>query len=315
MANNSSLPGTPLKPISSTPAKDPSQAQYFGVLLDQSQSDNLDPESLIFNDIVDASKFLKQNKGSRMKSFRSRDLALEFINKPRNSANDSICSDLSASFERLSVKPEETEKFSSPTPSGLTQIRKAIEAGNGDEVERLIWENPRSLVTVCDSAVYLMAGPKYNACHIAARANKPEMIALILETVSNYSFMRKLYPQESEQNIRDRVNHLLDSYLNTPDPRLGNTPLQFACKLGHHRVVKVLLSYEKCDLNLKDLNGKSAEENICCQAREAGDGTSTYKKIKNMFKAPLHSPYRKDQLKKRLLMDKRLNKSDSALIL
>lgn len=287
---------------------------FFGILLDQSHTDNINPESLIFDDINEATKILKQNKGARMKAFKSRDLALEFINKPSNPLNDSICSDLSASFERITLKPDETEKFSSPTPAGLAQLRKAIESGDYEKVENIIFNNPRCLVTVCDSAAYLMAGPKYNACHIAARSNKPEILALILETVSNQSFMKKLYAQESDQNIQDRVKHLVDSYLNTPDPRQGNTPLQFACKLGHYKVVKVLLTFESCDLNLKDLNGKTAEENICCQMGDSGDGTA-YKKIKNMFKTPLNSPYQKDQLKKRLLMDKRLNKSDSALVL
>lgn len=237
--------------------------------------------------------------------------------------------DLAETFEKsLSLKPkedeptkndetkdppkvvEEIEVFSTPAPAALAQLRKAIESGDYTRVEEIIWSNPRCLVTVCDSAVYLMAGPKYNACHIAARANKPDIMALILDTVSNISFLRKLYTKESDQNVQDRKNHLLDSYLNTPDPRQGNTPLHFACKLGHHRVVRVLLTFEGCDLRLRDINGKTAEECICAQSGDSGDGNMV-QKIKDMFKVQLSGPTQMVQLKTRLLLTKRRSSSGS----
>lgn len=206
------------------------------------------------------------------------------------------------------IKP--THNFKAPEPGQLTGLRRKIEANDYEAVEDLIWSNPRYLVTVCDSAVYLMAGPKYNACHIAARSNKPEITALILDTISNSIFLRKLYPNEDDSAIQDRMNHLLDSYLNTPDPRQGNTPLQFACKLGHHRVVRVLLTFEACDQNRRDSQGRIAKECICLQNEAATP--ELRQKIKDLFKSHLHLPIYRDQLKKRLSILKKLNKSRDA---
>lgn len=280
---------------------------------------------LIFTDIKDASKALKQYKGSRMKCFHTQDEASSFISDPGKDESfiydaDTSQLELAESLEKLSLgtpkkqMPIELDiapSFPTPETRDLSNLRRKIEANDYDEVERIIWSNPRCLVTVCDSAVYLMAGPKYNACHIAARSNKPEIIALILDTVSNTSFVKLLYPKENAQNIQDRTSHLLDSYLNTPDPRQGNTPLHFACKLGHHRVVRVLLTFEGCDSTLRDLQGKTAEESICSH-KEDGDST-IQKKMKDMFKSHLHLPIHRDQLKKRLLLVKKRNKAgDSA---
>lgn len=204
----------------------------------------------------------------------------------------------------------EVETFPVASTQMLNKLRRDIEAGKYEEVEETIWSNPRCLVTVCDSATYLMAGPKYNACHIAARANKSDILALVLDTVTNTSFLRKLYPKEPDHNIQERINHLLDSYLNTPDLRQGSTPLHFACKFGFYRVVRVLLTFEGCDLTLRDSNGMTAEESIC--TREAGDQTDLKEKIRNMFKSHLHLPLYRDQLKKRLILAKRRNSAASA---
>lgn len=273
-------------------------------------------EDLIFDDIKSANSALKKYTGSRMKTFETRDKALDFIHDPDKEGSFIEILDRSQddgdsfidSFEKLSIKPKEEKnseesEFPSVKPAMLGKLRRDIEAGKYDEVEEFIWSNPRSLITCCDSANYLMAGPKYNACHIAARANRPDIIALILDTVSNVNFMKKLYPKESDQNVQDRVNHLLDSYLNTPDPRQGNTPLHFACKLAHYRVVRVLLTFEGCDLNVKDSNGMTAEESISLQSDETD--MNIKQKIKDMFKSQLHLPLHRDQLKKRLLLAKR----------
>lgn len=212
--------------------------------------------------------------------------------------------------QKVEKKDEgEVETFPAAEPPVLNKLRRNIEAGKYEEVEEAIWSNPRCLVTVCDSAVYLMAGPKYNACHIAARANKPDIMALLLDTVANPNFLRKLYPGEPNHNVQERINHLLDSYLNTPDPRQGNTPLHFACKMGFYRVVRVLLTFEGCDLSLRDSNGLTAEESICSRTSSSGDGdkeTQALKaKIKNMFRGQLHLPFYRDQLKKRLILARR----------
>lgn len=195
------------------------------------------------------------------------------------------------------------EDYPSAKPALLNLLRHAIEAGDYEKVEEIIWSNPRSLITLSDSATYLMAGPKYNACHIAARANQPDIMALILDTVSNINFIKKIYPNEPDENLQDRVKHLVDSYLNTPDPRQGNTPLHYACRLGHYRVVRVLLTFEGCDTSLRNKAGQTPQESICAQKKdETGE---VQKKIKEMLKCPLHLPMYRDQLKKRLMLAKR----------
>lgn len=311
------------------------------------EGDTPQMEDFIFSDIKEASAALKKYKGSRMKTFEHKEKALKFLHQPDESfldasfSCDNSNSDLSAIFDKLSigsgasspgkqqcpgspsavlsgspaaassgVEAKEEEVYPSVKPALLNQLRRQIEAGDYDKVEETIWSNPRCLITVCDSAVYLMAGPKYNACHIAARANKPDVMALILDTVSNFSFMKKLYPNETDENVQDRVNHLLDSYLNTPDPRQGNTPLHFACKLGHYRVVRVLLTFEGCDINLKDSAGRTAEECILANKSDDEVDLTLKNKIKDMLKCQLHSPLYRDQLKKRLLLTKRRNKAE-----
>lgn len=326
-------------------------------------------EELVFDDIKLASSALKRFKGSRMKTFASREKALEFLDQHPGLDESFMDLDISTnsqdslinSLEKLSLQnqssPNKDNKQLLPPPSPqqppqadplvaeaepaypsvqpreLNLLRRKIEAGEWEAVDEMIWSNPRRLVTVSDSAVYLMAGPKYNACHIAARSNKPDIMANILDTVSNFSFLRKLYPKESDSNIQDRVNHLMDSYLNTPDPKLGNTPLHFACKLGHYRVVRVLLTFEGCDQNLRDCNGQTAEESICAQysgggatstgggggddddqkGQDRNGGLSIQEKIKNLFKQQLHLPLFRDQLKKRLLLERRRSRASSQM--
>lgn len=210
---------------------------------------------------------------------------------------------------------EAEPKFPAAMPPLLNNLRRKIEAGDHEAVDEIIWSNPRSLITCSDSAVYLMAGPKYNAAHISARANKPDIMALILDTVTNLKYIRKLYPNESEENLQDRVNHLLDSYLNTPDPRQGNTPLHFACKLGHYRVVRVLLTFEGCDLTLRDSNGLTAEESACIQCKQTGneDIDKTKQKILKLFRHQLNMPAFRDQLRKRLTMERRRSKANTSM--
>lgn len=266
-------------------------------------------KDFLFTNIKDANQALKKYKGSRMKTYRSEAKALEYLENPdkEESFLDDSYLDLSASLDKLSLDQsftnEETSSqansFPSVQPRDLAQLRRKIEAGDHDFVESTIWSNPKHLVTICDSATYLMAGPKYNACHIAAKADKADIMALILDTVSNTNFVKLLYPDENDTSLQDRVSHLLDSYLNTPDPVMGNTPLHFASKRGHWRVVRVLLTFEGCDLMLKDSQGKTAEE------------TAFDQKTKEMFKSRLDLPSYRDQLKKRLSISKLRYKSPS----
>lgn len=208
-------------------------------------------------------------------------------------------------------EPEVDEpKYSDVPVRDINKLRRLIEQDEYEEIEETIQSNPRYLITVSDSATYMMAGPKYNACHIAARSNKPDIIALILKTISNPNYIRRLYPKDQDFTFRERLKHLIDSYLNTPDARLGCTPLHFACTYGYHRVVRVLLTFEECESNLRNSNGLTALECTCSQYR--GDESmreQVDQKIRKMFKTQLHTPLRRYQLNRMLLLAKqrRLN--------
>jgi len=338
----------------------------FGILSDP------DEKEFIFSDVNKATQVLKKYKNSRMKACNTYDEAIKCIrHPPKDALRKETCAelddsdqDLSSSLESLSLnnrsfggggspvpksstptgtptqtktneKPSADEAepvFPSAKPPLLNNLRRKIEAGDYELVDEIIWSNPRSLITCSDSAVYLMAGPKYNAAHISARANKPDILALVLDTVTNLKFVRKLYPNESDSNLQDRANHLIDSYLNTPDPRQGNTPLHFACKYGYYKVVRVLLTFEGCDLTLRDSNGLTAEESTCTQYKKTtsstngkGGGTGdtadddenevekAKKKILGLFKRQLNMPAFRDQLRKRLTMERRRSKANSSM--
>lgn len=90
-------------------------------------------------------------------------------------------------------------------------------------------------------------GSRYNALHIAANKNKPEMCELILNTVGDSKFMQWHYGEEEcKKMYLNPEQIMLDLYLNTPDKGLNETPLHFAVKYGHKDVVRVLVSYSQC---------------------------------------------------------------------
>ena len=122
----------------------------------------LESEELIFSDIKEANSALKKYKGSRMKTFDTKDKALAFINNPDKDESfidpDSSSLDIVASLEKLSLDKgpsTEAEEFPSAKPALLNQLRRQIEAGEYEKVEEIIWSIPRYFVTMCDSAVYL----------------------------------------------------------------------------------------------------------------------------------------------------------------
>jgi len=107
--------------------------------------------------------------------------------------------------------------FKGPDPTDLAKLRKTIEKGDYETVEQLIWSNPRYLVSSGETPVILMAGSRYNACHIAAKESKAKILELILKTVSDRNFMKLLFPYDQNDVTDSRIEFLLDLYLNTPD--------------------------------------------------------------------------------------------------
>ena len=107
----------------------------------------------------------------------------------------------------------------------MTKLRRSIEKGDCDEIERCIEQNPRYLVGPGDTPVILMEGPRYNAFHVAAKSGQANALKLVLNKISSVKFIQFLYPCDNEETALDRINFILDLYLNTPDKGVSNKQL------------------------------------------------------------------------------------------
>lgn len=95
-------------------------------------------------------KYSKQN--SRVKIFANRIDAENFIQQQRNNTNTN--DDLNMSVEQV-TKPvtSDAEKlpYSDVPTSELTKLYNLVDKGNENEFERLVWTNPRYLISSGDS--------------------------------------------------------------------------------------------------------------------------------------------------------------------
>lgn len=63
--------------------------------------------------------------------------------------------------------------------------------------------------------------------------------------------------RDTEDVRKSRMLYLLDTYLNTPDKFLNETPLHFAAKFGSLDIVELLVSYPECDRERKNTKGET----------------------------------------------------------
>ena len=164
---------------------------------------------LVFRDRGRALEALKLLKGAQLKRFAAKDEA-ESFSRRRQASEEPVARENGA--EKATVAT-----FASVAPRDLVPFRRAIEKGDSRHVLQTVWANPRFLISSGDSAVILMAGPRYNACHVAAKAGQSEALQVILETVNNPSFVRSFYVSDDPETTDSRCRVLLDCYLNTPD--------------------------------------------------------------------------------------------------
>lgn len=76
----------------------------------------------------------------------------------------------------------------------------------------------------------MQEGCRYNVLHVAAKENQAEMACLILETLQSPEFMRRMYPDDQEDMLWQRISYIVDLYLNTPDK--GVSTIQTWCFLS-----------------------------------------------------------------------------------
>ena len=58
--------------------------------------------------------------------------------------------------------------------------------------------------------------------HVAALAGQSGIIRLLIRTIKNVHFIRRLYVNDTEGQTQQRIQFILDMYLNTPDKMVQN---------------------------------------------------------------------------------------------
>ncbi|KAJ8380203.1 hypothetical protein SKAU_G00009810 [Synaphobranchus kaupii] len=227
----------------------------------------------VYVDKKEALQAVKMMKGARFKPFSNREDAEKFAK--------GICD--------YYPSPSKSAPCMSPGKPGVVfykaKLRKAVEKGDAAAFSELVWSNPRYLIgsgdnpTVVQSRsietlenlvyqlskdiVHFKEGCRYNAMHVAAKENQPDIAQLLLDTLENPEFMRLMYPDDQEGMLQKRIRYIVDLYLNTPDKAAFETPLHFACKFGCSEVVNVLCSHPDTDKNCKNKYNQTPAEVIC----------------------------------------------------
>ncbi|XP_041058902.1 ankyrin repeat and LEM domain-containing protein 2 [Carcharodon carcharias] len=241
----------------------------------------------VYLDKKEALQAVKLMKGSRFKAFTNREDAEKFARGicdyyPSPSKSSACISPLKASvmcnrdgassLEVESTNRERANSFKSPRSQDLTsKLRKAIEKGDKTSFLELVWSNPRYLIGSGDNPTVLQEGCRYNAMHVAAKENQPQICQLLLDTLENPDFMLLMYPDDNEIMLQKRIKYIVDLYLNTPDKMGFDTPLHFACKFGHAEVVNVLCSHPDTSKVSKNKYDLTPMEVICERSKTKSD--------------------------------------------
>jgi len=110
-------------------------------------------------------KYSKHN--SRVKIFANRNDAENFIEQQRNNTTNN--DDLNMSIDQV-IKPinNDAEKlpYSDVPTSELTKLYNVVEKGDENEFERLIWSNPRYLISSGDSPTIVKVNILLDLLHI-----------------------------------------------------------------------------------------------------------------------------------------------------
>lgn len=68
-----------------------------------------------------------------------------------------------------------------------------------------------------DVCLFFQEGCRYNVMHVAAKENQAGICQLLLDTLENPEFMRLMYPDDNDTMLKNRIQYIVDLYLNTPD--------------------------------------------------------------------------------------------------
>lgn len=241
----------------------------------------------VYLDKKEALQAVKMMKGSRFKPFTNKEDAEKFAKGicdyyPSPTKPSAYVSALTGSvihnrdclnsLELEATNRERANSYKSPRSQDLTsKLRKAVEKGDKAAFLELVWSNPRYLIGSGDNPTVLQEGCRYNAMHVAAKENQPQICQFLLETLESREFMLLMYPDDDEVMLQKRIKYIVDLYLNTPDKRGFDTPLHFACKFGHAEVVNILCSHPDICKVSKNAYGSTPMEVICERNKAESD--------------------------------------------
>ena len=58
--------------------------------------------------------------------------------------------------------------------------------------------------------------------HVAALSGQSGIIRILIKTIKNIHFIRRLYVNDTEEQTQKRIQFILDMYLNTPDKMVSS---------------------------------------------------------------------------------------------
>ncbi|KFQ28446.1 Ankyrin repeat and LEM domain-containing protein 2, partial [Mesitornis unicolor] len=265
----------------------------------------------VYEDKKEALQAVKMIKGSRFKAFSNREDAEKFAKgicdyfpSPSKSSvclspvkigsfNRETCCfiliDGLFSPEMETANKERANSYKSPRTQDLTaKLRKAVEKGDTATFSELIWSNPRYLIGSGDNPTVVQEGCRYNVMHVAAKENQPGICQLLLDTLENPEFMRLMYPDDNDTMLKNRIQYIVDLYLNTPDKMGFDTPLHFACKFGNLDVVNVLTSHPAIVKNPRNKYDQTPAEVVC--ERSKNKSAELKEKLREYLKGRYYVP-------------------------
>ncbi|CAH1736145.1 unnamed protein product [Aphis gossypii] len=242
------------------------EESFYGVFVESDVEDSSTPR--VFTNFKETLSAVKSNKTARFKLFRSATEAERFSvfghELPIKQIEKNI-PNVSTGFTFKSLKSED-----------LVAFRRLIEGGELDKVKLAVNSNPRFLVSSGDTPSIIQEGCRYNAMHVAARYDQPQIVHFIMECITSSEFIKSLYG--TEQSYLSRSEIITDLYLNTPDKAANDTPLHIASKFGHVGVVRELVSYDKCILTSLNKYDQTPKDVICSR-----NNKETYNDILNLL--------------------------------
>ncbi|XP_072040627.1 ankyrin repeat and LEM domain-containing protein 2-like isoform X2 [Amphiura filiformis] len=148
----------------------------------------------VYENRKEAFDMMKKNKGARFKVFKSQQEAETFVNSHQDLSTPKRTEPVSRTgATNVQVVSESANCFQSPKNQQLVGLRKAIEANDQEQYTKIIWNNPRYLISSGDTPTIMKEGPRYNALHVTALGNLASMCRLIIETLEDPQFFALLY--------------------------------------------------------------------------------------------------------------------------